>query len=161
MKKLYLHLGYLKTASTSFQESCAQNIDMLFSQGFLYEKMGVDSTRCNILRKNEGISNFIVRVQAELNKREEISFKGKINPNFLRIMDLDHKSFTQKYFLTEKEFEKVKHMCDAENAYFKKYLGEEFTDKEIVFAPEDIMVNFCTELIERIAKMGSFGEVKK
>lgn len=36
MANLYLHMGLHKTASSSFQETCAQNIPELLSQGFVY-----------------------------------------------------------------------------------------------------------------------------
>ena len=35
-KKIYLHLGLHKTATTSFQATCAKNRDSLLKQGFLY-----------------------------------------------------------------------------------------------------------------------------
>jgi len=35
-KKIYLHLGLHKTATTSFQATCAKNRDVLLKQGFLY-----------------------------------------------------------------------------------------------------------------------------
>ncbi len=36
MKKIYLHLGFSKTASTSFQVTCKENIKVLNEQGFVY-----------------------------------------------------------------------------------------------------------------------------
>ncbi len=36
MKKLYLHMGLHKTASTSFQETCKINKEKLLEQGFIY-----------------------------------------------------------------------------------------------------------------------------
>jgi hypothetical protein len=36
MKKLYLHLGFHKTATSSFQETCKKNAEELSRQGYLY-----------------------------------------------------------------------------------------------------------------------------
>lgn len=36
MKKIYLHMGFHKTATSSFQSTCAKNVDKLLTQGYLY-----------------------------------------------------------------------------------------------------------------------------
>lgn len=42
MKKLYLNLGFHKTASSSFQETCANNLEFLSSMGFIYPIFKMD-----------------------------------------------------------------------------------------------------------------------
>lgn len=36
MKKLYLHMGFHKTGTSSFQETCKKNVGFLKAQGLLY-----------------------------------------------------------------------------------------------------------------------------
>ncbi len=46
-KKIYLHLGFHKTASTSFQHTCAKNTERLNELGFLYPGFKYDAERFN------------------------------------------------------------------------------------------------------------------
>ncbi len=56
MKKIYLHLGFSKTASTSFQVTCKENIKVLEEQGFAYPLFNSSAIQTNWVKniKNHG-----------------------------------------------------------------------------------------------------------
>ncbi len=119
---------------------------------FLFEKIGIDYTNFDFIRKNEGISNIITRVQDRINKNTLKRIDNATNANFIDLTSYDSKEFKDKYLLTEEEYTKIKSYCDNENAYMQEHLGNEFTDKKIKFSKEDDILKLCLSLIDRLEK---------
>ncbi len=132
----------------AFSETCKH---IQGPTAFLFDKMGINYTDFEFMTVNEGKSNVIVRIQNRLNKKERAIVNNKVNINFTSIAKFNNKTaFPQKYLLTKAEYAVIKEQCDAENAYFREHLGEEFCDKEIKFSEPDETVNLSVNLIDEL-----------
>jgi len=77
MKKIYLHMGFHKTATSSFQSTCAKNVDKLLAQGYLYPAF-----KYTELKNGRGIFNHSGPIVSAFGSNPEgyaFNIKSKIN----------------------------------------------------------------------------------
>ncbi len=127
-----------------FKEICAHKNG---TSAFLFEEMGVDYSEIELLYANVGMPNIVTRVLNILNKDLQKWEKKEQKVDFRTVAtwlqattytnkETNRKS-SQKYLLTQKEYESIESRCKDENDYFKKHLGENFCDKKYNFLEED------------------------
>ncbi len=132
-----------------FSEACKHKDGAI---AFLFEKCSIHYNNFEFVRSNEGISNIITRLQDRINSNTLKRVDNKQNANFIDLTKFDSKAFTDKYLLTEEEYNKIKEYCDNENEEIIKLLDETFCDKEIEFSIEDDTLKLCLNLIDRLEK---------
>ena len=84
MKTCYLHLGFHKTATTSFQLSCGNNRKKLFEEGIYYPKFKFSDRKGNCWNHSANIRRF-----CKLGGIDKIAKKNKEKNIFSNILEYE------------------------------------------------------------------------
>ena len=105
-----------------FAETCRH---LLGPAGYLLQLCGVDITKFEFVKVNEGASNGATRLQGAMNNLQPKIVDGKLNSRHVRVPPV----CGDKFLLTRDELALIRKDLDDENAFFRKYLGNEFVDQ--------------------------------
>lgn len=128
MKTLYLHVGFSKTATSSFQETCIQNQKALLQQGYLYPIFTVNNAQVqnhDLPAHNTALLN--------------IFCKDTTNIYSNKLFGITSSADTKNYFKT-----KLTHALS--------------TDKDVILSAENISVDMTeSEITEMVNLIEGFG----
>lgn len=113
--------------------------------GYLFDYIGVDLNAIEVVAANQGLGNVAMRIQNTLNRTDPMIKDGALNPNFLRVKEIDG----DKFLLTAGELAQIENKLEIENKFFHEQLGAEFADKSFpVSDPLSLenLVGNCSEL---------------
>ena len=106
---------------------------------YFLDKIGVAETnKIKYHRRNESISNIILRLQNSLNAIEPSITDSKLNSNFINVLDKgnDIGDKSGKFLLTKSEASKIEDFLIKENDETRKLLGEDFCDEKYAYSKE-------------------------
>ncbi len=110
---------------------------------YLFENMKIDGDAFVYTQENTSMPNSVARLLNIVNKSFDRYKENSINPSYMELKDtifrLEEKNEkkSKKYLLTKEEYNIIKTLCEAENAYLKEHYGEEFCDERIEFSEKD------------------------
>lgn len=99
MKKIYLHMGFHKTATSSFQSTCAENLDKLATQGYIYPSFEYKDYKGG--RKMYNHSDPLVSVFSP--KPEQLAFNLKAKLKDVAAANKAYKKQLTDYLLLDKD----------------------------------------------------------
>lgn len=159
MKTIYLHMGFHKTATSSFQETCKRNVNELTRQGFVYPLF--NSKHINI-KENANHSAPIYSLFT--NEPQKYHFNVRQEVNDVGLLNRDYLSYLEECITSDKDLilsgEAISVLPEDRLIAFRLFL-ESFQLKIMPIVSVRTPFDFhCTNLQQQI-KAGYYGDFAK